>query len=570
MPEKKSPAQKKSNGSTKKATGDAGPPSASKGQAARPQSQRNLLLIGGAVVVGIVALFLFTRSKPADSMASFMPANTALYFHLDLNELTSTEMEEITKAFQEASGEEVVEGEPDAFQQEIGDALGLDYEELISPWLGDQLGAGFLDVGSGALSGDLDGKFIVVIESSDTGAANAFLDELAANAEEGGNTVTSSDYQGVRIFELGADFDLPAAAQGKGVVFLADSAATIQASLDLAASDSLTSLPRFADAVGGLGGDQLATVYVNLKETMQEDTSGITPGLSPAYSAMLESSSFALGASVVPAGIQIEYVFSVDEALVPAAALASLKAATEPITTTERYPEGTLLFLGSKTTGFSPETLRESMGEEAYQDYAESIDALSTSIGIDINNLLVALDGEFSLGMFPQQAGIGAFTGGYGFQVLITTSHDTELATFFADLAALLGSGMGMAPEPRTIANMASFVVSMPPGGDVLAIGSGSGVGYLTTDVSVVEDSAGAGYTSFADSEGFQKVKDAVGSNGHPVFYLDVASLVSLVQQAGLSAEGLGGVAPLTAVAAAIEPFQGGSLRGVVIFFIER
>ncbi len=563
-------AEKKSS-TSKRSIENATPPSSSKGKAAKAQSQRNLLLIGGAAAVGIVVFLLLWRGKPADTMAVFMPANTALYVHLDLNELTSAEMEEITAAFQAATGEEVVEDQPDAIQQEVETALGLDYEEYISSWLGTQLGAGFLDLNSSdPLSGNLDGTYVVVIESRDPAAADAFLDELAASAEEDGHTVISSDYQGVRIIEMGADFALPAAAQGKGVVILADSAATIQASLDLKAGDSLSSVKNFTDSVGDLSGGRLATAYVNLSETMQAD-GGVSPGLSPAYQAMLESSSFALGASVVPAGIQIEFVFNVDEAKVPAAAIAALKAATEPITMIERYPEGTILFAGTRTNGLSPEALRETMGEEAFLDYQESIDSLSTSIGIDINNLLIAFDGEFSLGLFPQEGGIGTFTGGYGLQLMLTTSHDAELATFLADLAPVLVQS-GIAAEPRTIASMASYVASDPLSGvEVLAFGSGSGLGFLTTDVSIIDASLSASFVSFTDSEAFQKVKTAVGPNGHPVFYLDLAGLISLTESTGLSSpDSVSAIRPLTAVAAAIEPYQGGALRGVVIFFIDR
>ncbi|HEX9597266.1 MAG TPA: hypothetical protein VF982_10340, partial [Anaerolineales bacterium] len=88
-------AEKKSS-TAKKSTGNATPPSSSKGKEAKAQSQRNLLLIGGAAVVGILAFWLLWRGKPADTMAVFMPANTAVYVHLDLNELTSAEMEKIT------------------------------------------------------------------------------------------------------------------------------------------------------------------------------------------------------------------------------------------------------------------------------------------------------------------------------------------------------------------------------------------------------------------------------------------------------------------------------------------
>ena len=566
-------AEKKSS-TAKKSTGNATPPSSSKGKEAKAQSQRNLLLIGGAAVVGILAFWLLWRGKPADTMAVFMPANTAVYVHLDLNELTSAEMEKITSAFREASGEEVVEGEPDALQQEVENALGIDYEEFISPWLGGQLGAGFQDISSDPLSGDASGAFIIVIESRNPAAADAFLDQLAAGAEEDGLSVTSSEYQGVRIIEMGADFDVPAAAQGKGVVFLADSAATIQGSLDLEASDSLGSSSGYINSIGDLAGGRLATVYVNLAEVMAASGAAevsLSSGLSAAYSALLESSSIALGASIVPSGIQVEYVLNFDEAHIPPATLASLRAATEPISTIERYPEETILFLGTKTTGFSPESLRENMGEEAYRDYLESIESLNTTMGIDVGNLLTALDGEFSLGVFSQLSGLGAMTGGFGFQVVVTTTQDAALAAFFAELTPLLETEMQIAPEPRTIANMASYVVSAPFVGELLAYGSGSGLGYLTTDVGLIEVSADPAFASFTDSEAFQKVKDAAGPNGHPVFYLDLAGLISLIESSGLAtAEDTKGIKPLTTVAAAIQPYQAGALRGVVIFFIDR
>jgi hypothetical protein len=54
------------------------------------------------------------------------------------------------------------------------------------------------------------------------------------------------------------------------------------------------------------------------------------------------------------------------------------------------------------------------------------------------------------------------------------------------------------------------------------------------------------------------------------VFYLDLAALITLAETAGMPADELGAISPLTALAATVEPFQNGSLRGVIIAFIDR
>ncbi|MEX1248762.1 MAG: DUF3352 domain-containing protein, partial [Anaerolineales bacterium] len=354
-------------------------------------SQRNILIIGGVIAV-VVLLVLFGRGV-VDPIARYVPADAVLYVSIDLDELSSAEMEEIVTAFQAASGAPATTEDFDLIKQSFEGSVDVDYDADIAPWLGSQVGLGLLDLNMGALTGFSTPQFLVGIQSTNSEAADAFIAKAVANAEANGETVTSTDVRGTQVYVIEQSFSTQAMARAGGIVFLADSAETIETALTLNATDSMGSSGSYRDSTRELPGGRMVTAYMNMGAYMEAlGSMSLGMGL-PASSSGLEGSSVAMGVSVVPEGIQMDIAVVVDESAASPAMLEAYQAESHEAETVSRYPEDTLLFAGvGGAGGYDPETLRETMGEEQYQSYQDSMQMLQAMLGIDVENLLIAVD----------------------------------------------------------------------------------------------------------------------------------------------------------------------------------
>lgn len=546
------------------------------------KTQRTLLLVGGIAAVIILAVLFAPFLGKRDIIAAHMPANSTVYLQLDLNAFNSTGMQEIIAAFQQASGAEPVEGE--AWQDAFLTDLEVSYEEDIQPWLGSQLGVAVMgdEAGGADAFGVNSPTTLLVIESKNNGAADAFVNKVVDNAEANGDTVTTVDHQGITIYVREPEFGTGGALARLGnLVFFADSADTLQTYLNLSAADSLANDANFKKVVGQLPGTRLGTFYMNFGSYMDflSGMSGVSPmmfgGGTMQY---LESMSMAGGARVVTEGIRIDVVSAYDESAVPESMRDLIGQPQQATTTIQYYPEETVLFFGinSPVTGFDPEIMQEMMGEEAYNDYIESIRLLSAETGLDLEGFLGAIGGDMSMGIFPQTTGIGQSLG-MGLQLVLSSKDDVAFANFFSGLNDLIVSQSQTPTTLSTINGMSSYLVSDPFMGDILAFGSGSGYGFLTTDPSQFEDSADSAFVSLDESEQYVQTWRSFSSSSIPVFFLDMRGLIDALKASQLFAfggpeatQGLDSVSPITVIAGANEPYRSGVSRGAFIIFIER
>ncbi|MEX1248761.1 MAG: DUF3352 domain-containing protein, partial [Anaerolineales bacterium] len=185
----------------------------------------------------------------------------------------------------------------------------------------------------------------------------------------------------------------------------------------------------------------------------------------------------------------------------------------------------------------------------------------------------IAVDKEFSIAVFPQTSGIGQSIG-VGLQAMVLTTKDAELANFFGELSGLVEAQLGLPLEQRTVAGMQSYVVTDPFSGQTFfAFGSGNGVGYFTTDLSLVESALDSSFVSLAESPKYTETWRAFSGSAVPFFYLDMAGFVEAIANAGggdMVRESMAGMTPLTVIAGAVEPYRNGVIHMVIIAFIER
>lgn len=560
------------------------------------KTQRTLLIGGGVVAAVIAIVLLAPLLGGGDAIAGHMPANAAVYFHIDLSALTSEDVQEIVTAFQEASGVEEVEGE--SWQDAILADSDLSYQEDIQPWLGAQLG--FVVFGEGGTETE---EFslnappsLLVIQSRDNASADAFLAKMVENADNQGDTVTTVDHAGTTIYvinqegftliEGGEEFggSTNSIARSGNLVVFASGEDTMRTFLDLSAADSLANDVNFKKTVAQLSGGRISTAYVNFGGYMEfiSSMSGMSPlGFSPAsqpYLANLESMTMGLSTRVVEEGVRFDFVTVVDESTLPPALLEVYGQGTRATNTIQNYPEDTVLFVGSASSanGADPEIIREVMGEEAYNDYIESLQLFSDQFGLDVQPFIESIGGEASFGVFPQTTGVGQYLG-LGLQFMLSTNDDAAFATFFSGLNDLLASQMQLPTTPSSINGMSAYMFSQPFVGDLLAFGSGNGYGFLTTDPAQLEESGSDSFVSLAESELYQETWKSFSSSSIPVFYMnmrgfmDALSSSQLVAEGGPEAtEGFKVVRPITVIAGAGEPYSNGVGRGAFIIFIER
>jgi hypothetical protein len=558
------------------------------------KTTRTLLIVGGIAVAVLALVFLVPLLGGGDAIAARMPASTAFYVHLDLAALNAQGMHEIIAAFQEAAG---VDDTAEPWQNTILEELNVDFDEDVKPWIGTQLGFAVIGEESAQLN-SFNVPAFAIIQSRDNAAADAFITKLVENAENDGETVSTVDHNGITIYAIhtaGFTFDGgeeiggsdQAIARSGSLVYFASSAEALKTYLELAPADSLSNSANYKKVSGQFGGGNLATFYMSFGSYMDMVTAmsmgvsplTMTPGLGQ-YSELMESMVMAGSAKVVKEGIRIDYSVAMDETKIPEAARQIYANNKSGLTTTiHSYPEDTVFFVGAKSSagGWDPELMKEVMGEDAYNDYIESMDLLTAEIGLDLRSFMESVGGEASFGVFPQHNGVGLALG-LGFQMMVSSKDDTAFSSFLTDLNDLLVESTFTPTTQRTINGMSAYVVSDPSMGDVLAFGSGSGYGFFTTDPAMFDDSDGGDFASLDQSALYQQTWKSFSGSSIPVFYLDMRGFLDALagSQAFASmgsdaSDTFAGIHPITVIAGASQ--QGGGLGGgqaTFIIFIER
>lgn len=180
-----------------------------------------------------------------------------------------------------------------------GDGEDFDYEKEVEPWLGEKAGISL----QGYDGEDFQG-FVVAVATTDTGAAQEFVDD---NADE---VVEEPSYEGT-------DFKVEEDEQAVGIVgdFLvfAEDEASFKAAVDASNEESLADQDAYTSAVDAAPADSFANVFVDVGGLIEESGGAIDPETEGFLeTAGIEPKDATALVSVVPGSNQIEIDFATD------------------------------------------------------------------------------------------------------------------------------------------------------------------------------------------------------------------------------------------------------------------
>ncbi len=210
-------------------------------------------LAAGSVAAGYLLFF----SGSADRLAALAPSNTAAYVSVYLQPSAGQQLNlaalisRLPGFADSASLDEKV----DQIITTILGESGIDYAADVKPWLGDQLAvAGWPSADDAA-----EPAFTLIADVKDLAAAQASLPNLMAGEGDDPRTET---YRGTDITIAG----VTAFAFLDDAVVIGQSPASVQTVIDVAnGAASLGSRSEFADAMGRLPSDYLASAFVDFK-----------------------------------------------------------------------------------------------------------------------------------------------------------------------------------------------------------------------------------------------------------------------------------------------------------------
>jgi hypothetical protein len=139
------------------------------------------------------------------------------------------------------------------------------YEGDIAPWLGDRAGIFFQSFAS-------DPPFAVVFETTDSGAAQDFLEQVTGSF----HGIERPSYNGVQYFE-GAGEDGPFAAGVVDGFLVFGSLDAFKAAVDASDGSSLADSSNFEDGVSAVSADNLGLGYVDSSQAIQAITATMDP-----------------------------------------------------------------------------------------------------------------------------------------------------------------------------------------------------------------------------------------------------------------------------------------------------
>jgi Protein of unknown function (DUF3352) len=178
----------------------------------------------------------------------------------------------------------------------------FDYAKEVEPWLGEKVAVVFRKLEDGDLSDPL-----VVVQSTDTGATQEFIDSQTASSKD---PYENASYEGVD-YRVGGSEGNAVGVVGDFLVTADEQA--FKDAVDASRGDALAGEDRFAKAIAAASDGSLADVYVDVGALIDQSGGGIDPQVRQILqNAGIDPSDATAVASVVPGSDQVEIDLSSD------------------------------------------------------------------------------------------------------------------------------------------------------------------------------------------------------------------------------------------------------------------
>ncbi len=265
----------------------------------------------------------------------------------------------------------------------------VDFEKDVEPWLGESGGAALLSVTKG---GD-DAEWFAWVELEDVKKFEDFAkDQDSKQGKEIG------DY---KTFDSTDEDDEMFIAYTDDYAVFTDTRAKLEKIVEFD-GDSIKDADGVNDSIDEVEGDALATVVVNgegIRKLVDE-----TPEAKSLANAkqLKDLRAMAVSFSAEDDGMRIDGHINADGEEAGENAEAALF---------NDLPGNTVLAIGGHDLGGALETLAEEAGKDNAQ-IQQGIGAISGVIGVSLDDMAKAFDGEFAMAMAADDAGLGALFGG--------------------------------------------------------------------------------------------------------------------------------------------------------------
>lgn len=497
---------------------------------ARSGRSSTRLVVGALAAVAILGIVVVAAVLSAsfapleDAAADLVPADAPVYVsvYLDPSGGQKAALRDLLARLRvdDDRGDDPIEAVRRALDAPLS-RIGLDYDDDVRPWLGRQV-AFFLTAPAEDTAG---GDGAVLLATTDAEASRA---AVARAAEARGLAEATAQRT-----HAGTTYDVVATEAediAYGIVggFLAvGTEAGVQAVIDAAGSTSLAGTEAFRRAVADLPDDHLLRYYVDTAGFVDQLGSELTAGGTRMLDrvGMADQDPTAGVLFALEDGVVLEASASV-AAEGPGRDIARSFAGTAPL---GRLPGGAWLAfavpdLGELAAGYL-DILGAAAGTGA--DGADLEAEFARETGVDLRGDVLSWMG--SAGVFVRGREPLALRGG-----LVVDSVDGEASRALVAEAEGLLAGYGIPTSATEVAELSGFAVQ-PPGIPVeVLVVAGSGDGGERVVVAAGREAARdaiAGDEPLADADDFRAATAALDGR-QPVFYLDVAVVVDLVERA--------------------------------------
>ena len=229
--------------------------------------------------------------------ATVAPPETALFVEAVLRPTGSLKSNVETLAREVAGIEDLGGTIVERLEGSLGGGA-VSYEKDVEPWLGEKAGMAFTEYDGSSFSG-----YVIALQSTDTGATEAFIEKLATQG--GGHEITDGSFEGVD-FKVNRSDGSALGLVGEMLVF-AQSESSFKAAVEASEGESLAAQGNYSSVSSHAASGSLADIYVDIGGLVRQSGGEVDPqaeSLLKDLGIELESASAML--SLVPGSDRVE------------------------------------------------------------------------------------------------------------------------------------------------------------------------------------------------------------------------------------------------------------------------